>query len=193
MSRFTWNSPSNGRLINRYVDMMCEDFPSIMRQVAKKGIKGNLGSWFDGWNKPAAEATCGCLVGTTCIIAIEKFNHLSPEQKRTSDAALLLYDLVVRKSKRDVSMYSRPDYSTHVDTTNTYDLPYDPLLRLIFKAGIAAADEAELENRYDIEDDDERDRAIEARHKAVVDHIEHRIRTKLDMPYMKRGRKRDSK
>jgi hypothetical protein len=193
MSRFTWNVPSNGRLINRYVDMMCEDFPSIMRQVALKGIKGELTSWFGG-TRPAEKATCGCLVGTTCIVAIEKFNHLNQDQKQSHDAALVLYDLVVRKSKRDVSKYavltSSADCEDYFETTEPQP---DPILTLIYKAGIAASDEAELENRYDIEDGDERDRAMEARHKAVVDHIEHRIRTKLDMPYPKRGRKRDSK
>ena len=198
--RFRWNKKANGRVINKYIDMLARDFPSIAKEVAKKGIKGDLGNWFQkgpddaGFGIGPTDATCGCLVGTTCLVAMKKNPAVAGKVDiEGEDGAVVLYKWIVAKTKRDVSKW----YPEGLENTTLYSSSaehsdaneHDPLFILISKAGYAAAEEAaplgeewaefNVATKYD-------GTAEKIRNQQVVDKIEHRIREKLNIPYPKR-------
>lgn len=188
MPRFTWNDPKQGRLINRYIDMICREYPKIARGIVKNGI-GDLGYWFrNGQISSTAEnATCGCLVGTTALVAMKQFSKTAVEQVDLDNAegAIVLYNLIVAESKRDVSKYTlEPSYDSSLNSRRHMD----PLFLLIIDAGMAAADETELlGDRFEgtTLSDDEYDKAQTNRRRQVIDHIELRIRQNLNIPFKK--------
>lgn len=199
MTRFKWNDRNNGRLINRYLDTICRDYPAIAKDVVKHGI-GDLDSWFSGEPTDAdgctvANATCGCLVGTSALVAVSRYKKAAEKAVKmveandnTDDAALVLYNLLVVKTGRDISKYTVPTYSSSVDMTyweDYYDTKprFDPLLVLIYKAGLAASDETEI-GAFDYNAGDY-STAKELREKQVIDRIEGRIRRNLNIPYPK--------
>lgn len=206
--RFKWNDKKVGRVINQYVDMLADEFPTIAKDIAKKGIKGDLGSWFAGdntddwWDGGPENATCGCLVGTTCLVAMKRSPAASNKAgvNEESDGAVALYRLLVAKTKRDVGKWY-PDGLDSLSSSNAESYPehHDPLFVLIAKAGYGASYEAEagdeweaFKNQYD-DDTDYDELAYKIRQQQVVDHIENRIRRKLNIPYPKRGKRVSAK
>lgn len=192
--RFKWNNPAQGRVLNRYTDTMCKHFPAIAKDVVKHGI-GDLNYWFQrGKNaqgtSTVAQARCGCLVGTTCLVAMERYQRASDrvlseltDVDKKQDAPMILYKMIVAQTGRDISRFVLPEASHYVDEigdpgAKEHNERYDPLLVCIYQAGMAATNEAGLEDsRYD---DDFEVRA-ERRNKEVVDRLEWRIRSRLGL------------
>lgn len=181
MPRFKWNDQKNGRLLNKYIDYICDEFPTIAKDIVKHGI-GDLGYWFEGPSGSAnvQNATCGCLVGTSCLVALKKYpkkaKGVEAYKKDSSDAALILYEFIVAQTKRDVSKYDSVEWSSH---HKEVDNP-DPLLVLIQTAGERAAEEAEPTGEMA-----SLDNSWEVRDRQVRDHFENRIRRNLNIPYPK--------
>lgn len=193
MPRFKWNDPRAGRVINRYIDMICKDYPSIARDVVKHGI-GELDSWFERDDKDsycsadALNATCGCLVGTTALVAVNRMpkavKKIRSELEGQYDGAEALYSLIVAKTGRDISKYRTVDDTSMIATVGpkakAENKGLDPLLVLIYQAGIEASSETNLSDYGD-----DYEIAQVARTRQVVDHMENRIRTNLNIPYPK--------
>lgn len=189
MPRFKWNDAHRGKVLNRYIDMICRDFPSLAKDIVKNGI-GPLGSWLEDKNNDDDQAsiknaTCGCLVGTTCLMGVKRYSKtldkVMPDYQYSSDPSRVLYNLIVAKTKRDITKYDN-DVRFHDDA--------DPLLRFIGEAGSFAADEAEPGDEYYVENAEGYKElpggAYAQRERQVIDHFENRIRKNLNIPYPKR-------
>lgn len=197
MTRFKWNDQKNGRIINKYIDTICRDYPAIAKGIVKHGID-DLDSWFSDSKDNYADscnvtnAKCGCLVGTTALVAMKKlpgaFKKVEPELNtgaecydNRADGAIVLYRILAERSKRDISKYDEVSTSLVLDEDS--DNPgIDPLLVLIYRAGMAASAEGNVQTNYAM-NYDEMEQAQAARHKLVVDHFEDRIRKNLNIPY----------
>lgn len=189
MPRFRWNAAYRGKVLNRYIDMICRDFPSLAKDIVKNGI-GPLGSWLEDKNNDDDQAsiknaTCGCLVGTTCLMGVKRYSKtldkIMPDYQGSSDPVRVLYNLIVAKTKRDITKYNNDV---------RFDDNADPLLRFIGEAGSYAADEGMPGDEYYVEDENgynyTPNEAYAQRERAVIDHFEDRIRKNLNIPYPKR-------
>lgn len=184
MPRFKWNDRKNGRLLNKYIDYICDEFPTIAKDIVKQGI-GDLGYWFgdeEHGGNSVKDATCGCLIGTSALCAMKRYPKtavdLEAYQNDSADAPMVLYQFIVEKTKRDVSKYADPnDFYAGSDER-------DPLLQMIREAGEVAANEAVPQdaNGNVIGDFASRDRQVR-------DHFEDRIRRNLNLPYPKQKTK----
>lgn len=185
MPRFKWNYQGNGRLLNKYIDYICDEFPALAKDIVKHGI-GDLNDWLDGsYGSSVGTATCGCLVGTTCLMAVKRYEKTAkasvPGYAESHDPSRVLFELISARTGKNLTRNDDQFY----DVYST-----DPLYRLIKAAGEAASEEAtppestEWSKLYD-EDID-----VEAlRQKQVIDHFEGRIRKNLNIPYPKQVRK----
>lgn len=169
MPRFKWNDPVRGRQISNYINYMCTWHPEIAREVVEHGI-GDLGSWFSGgglW-RITPKTKCGCLIGTTALVVMKKYpvtcqKAIAGMNKNhdSGQGAVVLFNFI--RAKQGKSILSEDEID---------ELPEKErrLYTCIEKAGLAAADEADL----DLFNNNHKDRG-----QVVIDHIENSIRRKL--------------
>lgn len=187
MPRFKWNDPANGKLLNKYIDYICDEFPALAKDIVKHGI-GDLDSWLDGhYGTSIGTATCGCLVGTTCLMAVKRYEKTAKESvpgyTESHDPSRVLFELFSAKTGQKLTRADNNDDEFY----ETYST--DPLYRLIKAAGEAASVEGTPQGSEwsELSDDDIDIGAL--RQKQVIDHFEGRIRKNLNIPYPKQKTK----
>lgn len=65
--------------VRKWIRNMVRIEPTVMREVSKREF-GDLGSWLEK-GKGNVQA-CGCLVGTTALVLVERRNHFKPDAKQ---------------------------------------------------------------------------------------------------------------